>query len=152
VSKTSPWGAIELPVNPIALALSAGATFIARSWSGDMNHLADMIAHAIQHRGYALVDVFQPCVTFNRMNSYDYYRPRVYKLQEDPGYDPTDRVTAFQRALEWGERIPIGIFYQVEDRPAYEEQVPALRAGPLVKQPLEKLRSEQIEALRTELI
>jgi 2-oxoglutarate ferredoxin oxidoreductase subunit beta len=152
VSKTSPWGAIELPVNPIALALSAGATFIARSWSGDMNHLADMIAHAIQHRGYALVDVFQPCVTFNRMNSYDYYRPRVYKLQEEPGYDLTDRVAAFQQALEWGERIPIGIFYQVEDRPAYEEQVPALRAGPLVKQPLEKLRSEQIEALRTELI
>jgi 2-oxoglutarate ferredoxin oxidoreductase subunit beta len=76
----------------------------------------------------------------------------VYKLQEEPGYDLTDRVAAFQQALEWGERIPIGIFYQVEDRPAYEEQVPALRAGPLVKQPLEKLRSEQIEALRTELI
>jgi 2-oxoglutarate ferredoxin oxidoreductase subunit beta len=152
VSKTSPWGAIELPVNPIALALSAGANFVARSWSGDIGHLTDMIARAIQHRGYALVDVFQPCVTFNRINSYDYYKPRVYKLQEEPDYDPTDRAAAFQRAQEWGDRIPVGIFYQVEDRPAYEEQVPALKAGPLVKQPLEKLRPEQIEALQAEYI
>ena len=152
VSKTSPWGAIELPVNPIALALSAGATFVSRSWSGDIGHLTDMIARAIQHRGYALVDVFQPCVTFNRINSYDYYKPRVYRLQEEPGYDPTDRVAAFQRAQEWDDRIPIGIFYQVEDRPAYEEQVPALKVGPLVKQPLEKLRPEQIEALRAEVV
>jgi len=152
VSKTSPWGAIELPVNPIALALAAGATFVSRSWSGDIGHLTDMIARAIQHRGYALVDVFQPCVTFNRINSYDYYKPRVYRLQEEPGYDPTDRVAAFQRAQEWDDRIPIGIFYQVEDRPAYEEQVPALKVGPLVKQPLEKLRPEQIEALRAEVV
>jgi len=152
VSKTSPWGAIELPVNPIALALSAGATFVSRSWSGDIDHLADTIARAIQHRGYALVDVFQPCVTFNRINSYDYYRPRVYKLQEEPGYDPTDQMAAFQRSQEWGDRIPIGIFYQIEDRLAYEEQVPALKAGPLVKQPLEKLRPEQIEALRAEVV
>jgi len=152
VSKTSPWGSFELPVNPIALALAAGATFVARSWSGDITHLTDTIASAIQHRGYALVDVFQPCVTFNRINSYEYYRPRVYKLQEEPDYDPTDRIAAFQRAQEWGDRIPIGIFYQVEDRPAYEEQVPALKAGPLVKQPLQKLRPEQIEALRAEVI
>jgi len=152
VSKTSPWGAIELPVNPIALALSAGATFVSRSWSGDIDHLADTIARAIQHRGYALVDVFQPCVTFNRINSYDYYRPRVYKLQEELGYDPTDQMAAFQRSQEWGDRIPIGIFYQIEDRLAYEEQVPALKAGPLVKQPLEKLRPEQIEALRAEVV
>lgn len=152
VSKTSPWGAIELPVNPIALALAAGANFVARSWSGDITHLTDTITSAIQHRGYALVDVFQPCVTFNRINSYDYYKPRVYKLQEESGYDSTDRIAAFQRAQEWGDRIPIGIFYQAEDRPAYEEQVPALKAGPLVKQPLQKLRPEQIEALRAELV
>ncbi|MCR4408606.1 MAG: thiamine pyrophosphate-dependent enzyme [Anaerolineae bacterium] len=150
VSKTSPWGALEEPVYPLAAVLAAGATFVARSWSGDLDHLVDMIARALQHRGYALVDVLQPCVTFNRANSYDFYRPRVYKLQEEPGYDPTDRTAAFQRALEWGERIPIGIFYQVEDYPSYEERMPVLQSGPLVKQPLEKLHPQQIEALQAE--
>ncbi|MBC7226711.1 MAG: 2-oxoacid:ferredoxin oxidoreductase subunit beta [Thermoflexales bacterium] len=152
VTKTSPWGAFELPVNPIALALAAGATFVARSWSGDLNHLTETIVRALGHRGYALVDIFQPCVTFNRQNSYDYYRPRVYKLQDDPTYDVTDKMAAFARALEWGDRIPIGVFYQVEDRPAYEEQVPALRAGPLAPRPLEKLRPEQIRRLLEELV
>ncbi len=151
VSKTSPWGAIERPVNPIAAALAAGATFVARSWSGDLDHLSGVIARALQHRGYALIDVFQPCVTFNRQNSYDFYRPRVYKLQDEPGYDVSDREAAFRRAQEWGERIPIGIFYQTEDLLAYEEQVPALKAGPLVCQPLGLLRPEQIEALLAEV-
>ncbi|MCX7855617.1 MAG: thiamine pyrophosphate-dependent enzyme [Anaerolineae bacterium] len=150
VSKTSPWGAFELPVNPIALALAAGATFVARSWSGDLSHLTETIVRALGHRGYALIDVFQPCVTFNRQNSYDFYRPRVYKLQDDPAYDVTDKMAAFAKALEWGDRIPIGIFYQVEDRPAYEEQVPALKAGPLAPRPLEKLRPEQVQRLLEE--
>ncbi len=152
VSKTSPWGAIELPVNPLALTLAAGGTFVARAFSGDLPHLVDMIVRALQHRGYALIDVLQPCVTFNRVNSYDYYQPRVYKLQDEPGYDPGDRSAAFQRAQEWGERIPIGIFYQVEDRPAYEERMPALQAGPLVRRPPEKLRREQVEKLQAGLL
>ncbi len=152
VSKTSPWGALERPVNPLALALAAGATFVARSWSGDVPHLADLIVRAVQHRGYALIDVLQPCVTFNRASSYDFYRPRVYKLQEEPAYDASDRVAAMQRALEWGERIPIGIFYQTEDLPAYEEGVPALKAGPLVHQPLAPLSQAQVEKLLAENI
>ena len=152
VSKTSPWGALERPVNPLALALAAGATFVARSWSGDVPHLADLIVRAVQHRGYALIDVLQPCVTFNRASSYDFYRPRVYKLQEEPAYDASDRVAAMQRALEWGERIPIGIFYQTEDLPAYEEGVPALKAGPLARQPLAPLSQAQVERLLAESI
>lgn len=152
VSKTSPWGSFELPVNPIALALAAGATFVARSWSGDLQHLTETIVRALGHRGYALIDVFQPCVTFNRQNSYDYYRPRVYKLQDDPDYDVTDKMAAFAKAQEWGDRIPIGVFYQVEDRPSYEEQVPALKAGPLAPRPLEKLRPEQVRRLLEELM
>ena len=152
VSKTSPWGAIEQPVNPIAAALAAGATFVARSWSGDPEHLTDMIVRAIQHRGYALLDVFQPCVTFNRVNSYDFYRPRVVKLEEDAGHDVTDIAAAFAQALKWGEQIPIGVFYQAEDRPPYEEQVPALQAGPLVRQPLQRLSAEQIRRLQAELM
>ncbi len=151
-TKTSPWGAFELPVNPIALALAAGATFVARAWSGDLSHLTEVIVQALGHRGYALIDVFQPCVTFNRSYAYEFYRPRVYKLQDDPNYDVTDKMAAFERALEWGDRIPIGVFYQVEDRPSYEEQVPTFKAGPLVRRPLEKLRPEQVRRLLEEVL
>lgn len=150
VTSTSPRGSLELPVNPLALAIAAGATFVARSWSGDVAHLARVIVRAVQHRGYALIDVLQPCVTFNRPYSYDFYRPRVYDVNADPAYDPTDRVAAFRKACEWGERIPIGILYQVEDRPTYEEQEVALAAGPLVRQPFRAWTEADYEALRQE--
>jgi 2-oxoglutarate ferredoxin oxidoreductase subunit beta len=150
VSKTSPEGAIEEPVNHLAMALVAGATFVSRAWSGDVKHMTDVIAKAIQHRGYALVDVLQPCVTFDRPHSYDYYRERVYPIEEAPGYDPTNRSFALEWALKWGveERIPIGVFYQVEDHPAYEEEVPALKVGPLAKQEFRDWSEEDYEALR----
>ena len=74
-----------------------------------------------------------------------------YKL-EDVDHDVADKSAAWELAYEWGERIPIGIFYRREGMPTYEEQVPALKAGPLVKQGLEKLRPQQVEALRAELI
>jgi len=153
-SKTSPppEGAIDQPVNPIALALAAGATFIARSWSGDLPHLVDMMVAAIRHRGAALLDVFQPCVTFNRNYAYDYYRPRVYRVGEEKGYDPTDHDAAWRKAHEWGERIPIGVIYRTEGKPAYEDQVPALNAGPLVKQPFRDWAEEDYEILEAEFI
>ena len=153
VSKTSPapTGAIDQPVNPIALGLATGATFIARSWSGDLPHLIDTMVAAIQHRGTALLDVLQPCVTFNPTYSYDYYRPRVYKLEEED-YDPTGREAAWAKAHEWGDRIPIGVLYRVEGQPTYEDQVPTLVAGPLVKQPLRTWTEKDYEALEAEFL
>jgi len=151
VTPTSPEGAIDRPVVPLALAIAAGATFVARGYPAQLRHLAWLIGEALQHPGYALVDVLQPCVTFNRTSAYDFYNPRVYKLEETD-HDVTDKMVAWELAYEWGERIPIGIFYRVEGVPTYEEQVPALQAGPLVKRPLTKLRPEQVEALRAELI
>jgi 2-oxoglutarate ferredoxin oxidoreductase subunit beta len=148
---TSPEGAIDRPVPPLALAIAAGATFVARGFPGELRHLVWLIGEALQHPGYALVDVLQPCVTFNRPSSYDFYNPRVYKL-EDTDHDQTDKTAAWERSYEWGERIPIGVFYRVEGEPTYEEQVPALKAGPLVEQPLQKLRPEQIEELQSEVI
>jgi len=148
VTKTSPQGAIEQMFKPLAAALAADGTFISRGWSGDLEHLTWLIKEALTHRGYALVDVLQPCVSFNRMYSYDWLRPRVYKVQDEPGYDPGDKAAAFAKALEWGERIPIGILYRTEEMPAYEEQVPALAAGPLVKQPLRTKTAEEYEALK----
>ncbi len=151
VTKTSPWGTIALGVNPLALALAAGATFVSRAWSGDVPHLRDVIVQAIQHRGYALVDVLQPCVTFNRSESFDFYRPRVYKVEEE-GYDPTDRLAAFQKAQEWGERIPIGVIYRHEDRPPFEEMLPALQTGALMEQPLPEWTEEGIQELIAEYL
>jgi len=151
VTPTSPEGAIDRPVPPLAMAITAGATFVARGYPGQLRHLVWLIGEALQHPGYALVDVLQPCVTFNRASAYDFYNPRVYKLEETD-HNVTDKTAAWELAYEWGERIPIGVFYRVEGVPTYEEQVPALKAGPLVKQPLEKLRPEQIEELQAEVI
>jgi len=148
---TSPEGAADWPVQPLAMAITAGATFVSRGYSGELKHLAGLIGEALAHPGYALVDVLQPCVTFNRGYAYEFYNERVYKLEDEEGYDPTDKAAAWERALEWGDRIPIGIFYRAE-LATYEDQVPALRAGPLVQQPLETLRPQQVEALRAESI
>ncbi len=150
VTSTSRDGSIEMAANPLALALTAGGTFLARGFAGDVKHLAGLVAQALEHRGYALLDVLQPCVTFNRKNTYDWYRERVYDLQE-AGHDFTDRAAAFQKALEWGERIPLGVLYQVR-RPTYEEQVPVLAEGPLAGRALQKLSHDQAERLLAEFV
>ena len=149
---SSPEGAIDRPVEPLSLAISAGATFVSRGYSGELKHLAWLIGEALEHRGYALVDVLQPCVTWNRAYAYDFYNPRVYKLEETSGYDPGDRAAAWQKAQEWGERIPIGIFYRSQPLPTYEDQVPSLAAGPLAARPLDKLKPAEVEALRAEIM
>ena len=150
VTKTSLDGSFEMAANPIALALAAGGTFVARGFAGDTKGLANLIAQALDHRGYALVDILQPCVTFNRKNTYDWYRERVYHLQEE-GYDPGDRVAAFEKALEWGDRIPLGIFYQTR-RPSYEEQVVSLQDGPVATRELRTLTTAEIERLQSEFV
>lgn len=146
---TSPEGAIDLPVPPLALAITMGATFVARAYPRELRHLVSVLVQALQHDGYALVDVLQPCVTFNRASAYDFYNERVYKLEETD-HDVSDRTAAWEKALEWGDRIPIGVVYRAEGQPTYEQQVPALRDGPLAERPLTKLSAEQIAALRAE--
>jgi 2-oxoglutarate/2-oxoacid ferredoxin oxidoreductase subunit beta len=132
-TKSTPNGVIENPIDPVALALAAGATYVARGFSGDVKHLADLVANGIQHRGFAFVDVFSPCVTYNKINTFDFFRQRVYKL-ESAGHNPSDLVAAWQRALEWGDKIPIGLFYKTE-KPTYEDLEEVLSAGPLALQP-----------------
>jgi 2-oxoglutarate ferredoxin oxidoreductase subunit beta len=134
-TKSTPLGNIEMPINPLALALVSGATYVSRGFSGDNKHLADIIAGAIAHRGFSLVDVFSPCVTYNKINTYDYFRKRVYKLEAEDDYEVTNAELALQKSFEWGERIPVGVFYRNE-QPTYEDLEPALRNGPLVHQQL----------------
>jgi len=140
VTRTTPFGA-SMPVNPIALAIAGGASFVARGFSGDMEHLASLMKMGITHRGFALVDILQPCVSFNHKNTHSWYQERVYRLGDD--YDPSDRMPALEKSQEWGERIPIGVIFK-EERPTYEEQLPALRQGPLVKQELITAKAEQL--------
>lgn len=125
-------GALESPVHPVGLALSAGASFVARGFSGDPEHLAGLIERAIAHKGFAHIDIFQPCVTFNRVNTYSFFRDRVYRL-EDEGHDRHSFKEAVMKAHEWGERIPYGIFFE-EDRPTYESQVATIKDRPLTEQ------------------
>ena len=147
VTKTTPTGAWD-PLNPMALAIAANASFVARSYSADTEHLSHIIAQAIRHKGFVLIDIFQPCVTYNHVNTYQFYQTHLYKLEEDKNYDPTDRVAAFRKALEWGEKIPIGIFYKI-DRPIFEEKLTAAAGVPLVKQKLDPL---QLESLLDEFV
>jgi len=140
-TKSTPEGVIEEPINPIALALASGATFVSRGFSGDVKGLTEIMVAAIQHKGFSLVDVLSPCVTYNKDNTYEWFRARVYRLDKE-GHDPADIRKAWDRAVEWPafdsskERIPTGIFYRKEGKPSYEDLEPALKAGPLTKQPL----------------
>jgi 2-oxoglutarate/2-oxoacid ferredoxin oxidoreductase subunit beta len=131
-TKSTPTGVIEEPIDPISLALASGATYVARGFSGDVKQLADLVAGGIQHHGFSFVDVFSPCVTYNKINTFDFFRQRVYKL-ESAGHDPSDLVQAFARSIEWGDKIPIGLFYRVE-KPTYEDLEEVLAAGPLAQQ------------------
>lgn len=132
-TKSTPAGVIENPIDPIALALASGATYVARGFSGDVKHMAELIANGIQHKGFAFVDALSPCVTYNKLNTFDWFRQRVYKL-EGAGHDPSDIRAAWVRALEWGDKVPIGLFYKT-DKPTYEDLEEVLSAGPLAHQP-----------------
>ena len=149
ISSTSPEGALEIQINPTALALAGGATFVSRGFSSDPRHLTELIQKAITHKGYALVDVLQPCITYNKINTNDWYKQRVYKLDADPDYDASDYDAAWDKAREWEDRIPIGVIYQEEGRPTYEEQVTQLEAGPLMRQPVQRDR-ELLESIKSE--
>jgi len=132
-SKSTPFGVIPPMLNPLAHALVSNGTFVARGFSGDMFHLKNLIVEAVKHRGFAFIDVFQPCVTFNYLNTYDWFRQRVYKLEEED-HDVTDRKKALEKALEWGDRIPIGIFYKKEI-PTYHDNLPHVKDEKLTKLP-----------------
>jgi 2-oxoglutarate/2-oxoacid ferredoxin oxidoreductase subunit beta len=127
--------------NPIALAISLGCTFVARTFVGDRDHMVSVMKAAIEHKGYALVDIFQPCVVFNKTNTFQWYKEHVYRLDED--YDSTDKIAAFAKAQETDEKIPIGIIYK-EDRSDYLESVKYLVGKePLVKKELDPQDAKQ---------
>ena len=125
-----PHGVNAEPFDPIKFALGMGAGFVARGFVGEREHLTDLIKAAINFRGYALIDILQPCVSFNKINTYQWYQKRIYKL--DSNYDRTDYSEALGKAEEWGENIPIGIIYKNE-KPIFRDRFPQLDDIPMVK-------------------
>ncbi|WP_406656925.1 2-oxoacid:ferredoxin oxidoreductase subunit beta [Methanolobus sp. ZRKC2] len=124
-------GVFNSRFNPLSLAISQNCSFVARGFAGDIKHLSELIKKAIEHKGFSLVDILQPCVTFNHLNTFKWYSKRVYKLEVDE-YPSNDAVKAFEKSLEWGDRIPLGVFY-VNDRPVFEDGFSMLKSGPLIR-------------------
>lgn len=132
LTKSTPFGSLETPFNPLAVALVNGASFVAQGFSGDIPHLTELIKKAINHRGFALVNILQVCVTFNKVNTDQWYKERVYKLEETP-HDAKNFGQALTAALKQEEKIPIGVLYQVE-KPTYEDELPQIKEKTLVRQ------------------
>jgi len=141
-SKSTPMGNIDEPLNPLQLAIISGATFVARWYAGDISGLADLIIKANRHKGFSVIDILQPCVTFNYQYTHTFYQKNIYKLEKN--YDKTNKEEALRRAGEWGnKKIPIGVFYQVK-KPTHEEQIISLKKKTLIERPLKKRDIHQL--------
>ncbi|MBI4438712.1 2-oxoacid ferredoxin oxidoreductase [Candidatus Woesearchaeota archaeon] len=143
-SRSTPEGLIDHPVNPIALAIAGGATFVARGFAGDPVHLQNLMLEAVKHKGFSIVDIFQPCVTFNHINTYQWFREKVYKLEES-GHNPSDKMEALRKAFQQ-DKLPIGIFYREETEKTYEEQTAT--QVPLLSEQLKTDIKDILESMR----
>ncbi len=136
VTPVQPFGHIVEPINPVLLALSVGAGFVARGFVGNQEHLVSLMKQAIEYKGYALLDILQPCVSFNKVNTYKYYSERVYELDES--YDSSNKISAMGKSMEFGDKIPIGILY-LEEKSTYHQKHPVLNKNiPLIDQASKK--------------
>jgi len=145
-SKSTPSGIIEVSVNPLSTVLTNGATFVGQGFSGYMVDLVLLIKEAINHKGFSLVNILQPCVTFNKINTYQYYLQRVYKLDEV--YEQSNFQLALEKSLEINqEKFPLGVIYK-EDRPTFNDSLNQLKEKTL----LEKDRFKNFELLENEFI
>ena len=140
VTKNMPFGVISEQFNPMALAVALDCGFAGRGYAADTEHLRNLMKEAVNHKGFALIDILQPCVTFNKVNTYEWYKQRVYPVE--PDYNPEDRKAAFAKALEWGDRIPIGVIYR-NHRLTFEERTPMLAEKPLVHRSFDASRTEK---------
>ncbi|MDD2752661.1 MAG: 2-oxoacid:ferredoxin oxidoreductase subunit beta [Candidatus Omnitrophica bacterium] len=139
ITKVQTEGVVLEAIQPLAVALTMGAGFVARGFSADSEHLSWLITEGVNYKGFALIDVLQPCVTFNKENTYDWYSKRIYKINDDPNYHLEDKDAAMKKAQEWGERIPIGIIYRNLEKKTYEEKRGLLEKPALVDQDIAQI-------------
>ncbi|MDO4594033.1 MAG: 2-oxoacid:ferredoxin oxidoreductase subunit beta [Tissierellia bacterium] len=127
-------GSRPYPMHPLTLALTMGAGFVARGFAGDIEGLKEIIKEALKFRGYAIIDILQPCPSWNKINTFQWYKERVKPLGDD--YDPTDFNKAYELSLKWEDEIPTGILYKKE-RPIYEENFSFINGDALVDRKLD---------------
>jgi 2-oxoglutarate ferredoxin oxidoreductase subunit beta len=139
-----PKGVPYPPLHALALAVAQDCSWVGRGFAGMVDHLKELYKQAMTHRGFALLEVLQPCVTFNKVNTFKWYQERVYKVEESPDYHPENELWAYQKAKEWAERIPIGVIYK-NPRPILEEAFAPFTASPLARQAGERPIAELLE-------
>jgi len=138
ITKAQPEGVASAPFNPVAVAVAMRAGFVARGFVGMTDHLSGLIQKALAHRGFSLVDVLQPCVSFNKVNTFAWYKKRCYELSGT--YEPTDWETAMRLSQEWGDRIPLGVIYE-NDRTAFDQRV---GHGSMVRKPVDRRALKEV--------
>ncbi len=147
VTKTTPHGSIEKNVSPLELAITSGATFVAQSFSSDIKELTSIIEAAINHKGFSFVNVFSPCVTYNKVNTYDWFKENLVSLNNIEGYDNKDKIQALNTVVEHNGLVT-GIIYQDTETPSYAEQLNGYSKS-LAKEPIE-MDPSKFEALMAE--
>ncbi len=147
-TKSTPEGSIEHALSPLEIAMSAGATFVAQSFSSDLKQLTALIEEGLKHKGFSLINVFSPCVTFNKINTYDWFKENIVNLDQFPDYNPNDRVEAMNKIMETNGMLT-GLIYQNKTRPSYEQLAVGFKEQALAKQSLE-LPREDFNKLLTE--
>ncbi|WP_219836737.1 2-oxoacid:ferredoxin oxidoreductase subunit beta [Paenibacillus sp. R14(2021)] len=147
-TKSTPEGSIESTLSPLEIAMSAGATFIAQSFSSDLKQLTALIEAGLNHEGFSLINVFSPCVTFNKVNTYDWFKENIVNLDQFPDYDATNRIAAMNKIMETNGMLT-GLIYQNKERKSYEDLVTGFQPEALANQDL-TLSQEQFDKLVAE--
>jgi 2-oxoglutarate/2-oxoacid ferredoxin oxidoreductase subunit beta len=140
-TKSTPEGSIETTLSPLEIALSAGATFVAQSFSSDLKQLTNLIEEGLKHKGFSLINVFSPCVTFNKVNTYDWFKENIVNLEQFPDYDPSNRIAAMTKIMETNGMVT-GLIYQNKERKAYDELIVGFKPEGLAKQDLQLSRED----------
>jgi 2-oxoglutarate/2-oxoacid ferredoxin oxidoreductase subunit beta len=147
-TKSTPKGSIEATIAPMEMALTAGAGFVAQAVSSDLKQLTRLIEEGLKHKGFSLINVYSPCVTYNKVNTYDWFKEHLVNLDDEEGYDPSNRMQAMQKLMEHNGLVT-GLIYQNKERKAYEDLIPGFNEKPLVKQDL-KINKDQFQELVAE--
>ncbi|OMF36732.1 2-oxoacid ferredoxin oxidoreductase [Paenibacillus sp. FSL H8-0548] len=147
-TKSTPEGSIESTLSPLEIAMSAGATFVAQSFSSDLKQLTKLIEEGINHEGFSLINVFSPCVTFNKINTYDWFKENIVNLEQFPEYDSSNRIEAMNKIMETNGMLT-GLIYQNKTRKAYEDLVTGFKQEGLAKQNI-KITAEEFDKLVAE--
>lgn len=135
-TKSTPQGSIEQPISPMEMALTAGATFVAQSFSTDLKDLTAIIEAGIKHKGFSLINVFSPCVTYNKINTYDWFKENLTKLADVEGYDSSNREMAMQTLMQHNGLVT-GLIYQDTERKSYQELINGYSETPLSQHDLQ---------------